>query len=672
MSKVNDKVLPIREIFKVTPKEFLYGFKTNVNVLYEDNVAIYTAYKELVLQRYLYSLFALVPELRIESKYAISNFYTNGMYTSKTINKCLEVMFENIVNQVVKPTGNRDILDSFFKNVFEIINNIYNEYVYEHLEYVSSINIKDFLEIQFDERLIKSLQDVNIERTPEAVNKTYEILDDVFRNKESVKDNPLTKAYISGTANPNQMKQMLGSIGYRTEIDGSIFKYPIASSYTLGMQDIYDISTESRGGAKALFLSHDAIKESEYFARELQLVTMVVEKVVPGDCGSKEYIDWLVRSEERYGKSDLPNLIGSYYLNEETGLEEPITMEHKHLEGKVIKLRNSLKCELEDKRCICSKCFGDLFYSIFPHTNVGHYSTTELMQIITQSILSTKHLTSSATTGELVLDDTSKQFFNVKSKNFISFKANLVNKVRYDYKIIISQQDAFGIKDLTVNTDANKLNPTRVSLIESFILRVTDNVGVITDYPIFIKDGSKRGSFTVPFLKYIIENGTTIDDRDRYIIDVNGWTTTEPIIVMPEIEFNFIDLAKSIKSIFKFMKLDDDRASNEKPEAVLQRLFDAVMSRLNVNIAWLSVIVYAFTVYDSDNDNYDIGRNGSNVKMSRIHNVLSGRSLGSAYAWETVTNFLVSPRSFVYGKASHPLDVMLRPNDVLKDQSILK
>lgn len=665
-TNTDNKAVPIREFFKFTPKQVLDGLKKNVNILFEDNVVVKMTSRELILNRYILDLLTLVPDMPIVSKYNIVNYYTNGIYTSKTFNKCFEVILQDIVHMFVKPAGNRKLLESVYAKMYIVFNDIYNEVVYSINEYSTSINIMDFLEIQFDDELLDAMRKVDAEKTVESVNNTYSILDKIIRTKPELKNNIIARGYISGTFNGNQLKQMLASRGYVTEIDSNIFKYPIASSFVLGLNNLYDISIESRAGAKALFLSNKAVQESEYFARELQLVTMAIEHLVDGDCGNTDYLDWFVRPASMAGKSDIENLVGKYYLNDKNELEV-ITSKHKHLEGKNIKLRTALNCKMEDKRCVCTTCFGELSYGMHKHTNIGHISSTAVTQKLTQSILSTKHLTSSATSNDIILDDTAKVFFNVRNKNMYAFKAGLIGKVKTSYKMIISQTDAFGIKDLNPSVDVYKLNPTRVSHIESIIMVATQNGGKDEYFPIVIKDANKYGSFTYEFLDYILKEGYQLDDNDRYVVNLDNWTTTTPIIFMPQLEYNFLALAKNIKSVFKHMDVIKGERSSDTPESLLQKLFDLVNTKLDVNIALLEIIVYAFSVMSIKDNNYDIGRNSEDTQLMRIKGIITNRSLGAGYAWEEVIRNILSPRSFDgHNAIGHPLDVMIAPNEVIK------
>jgi hypothetical protein len=661
------EAIPVREFMQYTPMQIMSGVKTNKNVLFEDNVVLPLSSREIIINRYAWRVLELVPELAITSNFSVTNYFTNGIYTSKTINKCFEVMLEAIVDAFIRPVNDRSFLPHVYERMYKVFNEIYNELIYDNVNYAVSINIMDFLEIQFDPELIASMQDVYKLKTLDTVNKTYEVLERIIYNKPELKNNIIAKGYISGTFNANQIKQMLASRGYVTEIDSSIFKWPIASSFTLGLSDIYDITIESRSGAKALFLSNRAVQESEYSAREMQLVTMMVEKLVDGDCGNKDYLMWFVRGPEITGKSDIDNLAGKRYLNEETGKEEVITKRHKFLEGKTIKLRTAMNCKLTDKRHICTSCFGDLSYGIHDFTSIGHICSTTLTQQITQNILSTKHITSNATTGDIVLDKTAQEFFNIKNKNGYSFKPGLIGKKGVSYKLIITQYEAYGIKDLNPTIDVYKLNPTRVTRIENIILVTSEN-GKELFHPIVVKDTNKYGALTYEFLEYVLKTGYVLDDFDRYVIDLDGWKTTIPFITLPQVEFNFLAMSKNVKKLFKNMKIYKGDHSSETPESLLQILFDLVNMKLNVNIAMLEVVIYAFSIMSIKDKNYDIGRNSEDTQLMKIEGILSNRSLGGSYGWERVIYTILSPGSFCGRNAvDHPLDVLICPNETILD-----
>jgi len=662
------KKVNVRNLLRHPEVAIRDGLKTNLIIVFEDGVEQFMSSGEIILLRYLIRLNNITPHLPITSNYDITKYYNSGIYIASSINKCFEKILEEVVINIVRPANDRSILEPMYEEMVVIFNLIYNEVIYSKLDYVTSLNIKDFLDIQMHKELLDAMKQVNVEKSLESVKKTYDVLDDIIRNKVDHSKNIIARSYISGTVNPDQVKQMLAARGFLTEIDSSIFKYPVASSYTLGLDNIYELAVESRAGAKALVVSNKAIQETEYFARELQLVVMSIEKLLDGDCGNKDHINYFVRDASRTGKSDLPNLLGKRFLNEITGLEEIITPEHKHLENTTIKLRSVLHCKHTSKNSVCTHCFGELYHGVFAHTNLGHISSTTPTQKMSQGILSTKHLTSSATSSSIVLDETAKRFFSVKGKDGYALRANVLGKSRSKMFITINQKEAFGLKDLANEANVYKLNPARVSIISSFILSIVQDSGKSESFPIIVKTGSRYGNFTYEFLKYVQENGFVLDDSDRYVIDLSDYTSTAPILTLPQVEFNFLALSKEVKSEFKYLKFVKGKYSIETPESLLFKVFDLLNSKLNINIALLEVMVYAFTIMGYTKKDYDIGRNSDDPQLARIYDIIANRSLGGGYAWETVNSILLSPKSYDgNNNIDHLLDVMIRPEQTMHD-----
>jgi len=662
------KAIPVREFMGIDRLEMLRGYRSTNHILFEDNKVCEVKSSEMIMNRYLWELILLIPELPIKSEYNISNYYSNNIFTSKSINKVFEVIFKDMIQNILIPGNNLSFRDQLYERMYQILNLIYNEVVYYNLNFSSSMNILDLLEIQLDPELIKAMQKVSNEETPDSIEESYKILDKIMYSDERIKSSPLARSYISGQINANQAKQVLASRGYVSEMDGSIFKKPLATSFTLGMNSMYDISAESRSAAKALFLADKAIQDSEYFARELQLVCMEVEQVDDCDCGNTEYLEWYVRSGEENvsGKSDLNNLVGKYYKmpkSEECGF---IKSTDTHLIGKTILIRSVLHCKHNNKHKICKACYGELFYSIHEHTNIGHISAATLTQKFTQSILSTKHLTGTATSTTISLDATADKFFIIKDNDGYAFKKGIINK-DVNINLIVSQSNAFGLKDIISGKNMLKFDPARISRIESFILSIEKN-GKTEYYPIVVKDGSKKGSFTYKFLEYIVQVGYTLDARDRYVINLNKWKSNLPILKLPQIEFSYIVLASQVKSMLKSVKTVKGEYSIETRESLLQKIFDTVNSKLEVNIAVIEVIVYAFTVVSLKERDYRLGRFCDNPQMAGIMDVVSNRSLGSGYAYQRVPKQIADPRSFSDQKRSdHLLDTLVKPNETILD-----
>lgn len=212
------KAVPVRELLNFTPTELLNGLTTDLNILFEDNVVKLVPYKEIIIMRYIMDINVLVPDIEIDSKYILSNYYVNGFYTDKSINKVLEHIVTKIIFTKIKPNNDdKTILEEVFRLIWEINNRIYNEVVFSAIEYSGSIAIEDVLEIQMDNKLLDSMKQVALKKDVDSVNNTYRVLEDIIYNKKEIKDNQIVKGYIAGTINANQVKQLLGSRGFVTE-----------------------------------------------------------------------------------------------------------------------------------------------------------------------------------------------------------------------------------------------------------------------------------------------------------------------------------------------------------------------------------------------------------------------------------------------------------------------
>jgi len=579
-------------------------------------------------------------------------------------------LLEYMVEEYIREYGRLNYIRQVYQVMYKTLNEVYNEIVYEKLEHITDIDIRDFLEVQFDARLLLAIASCGERKTVDSVNEAYDVLDVVLRDKMYL-GNRISEGYISGTMNPNQLKQMLAPRGFVTEINSQLFKIPVTSSFVLGMKDLYELIIESRAGAKALYISTIAVEKSEYFAREWQLVTTIVDMLEDGDCGSTEYVNWKVRTaEEAGGKSDLINMVGKWYLDEDTMKLAVIKRKDTFLEGKVIKLRAAHKCKLARRNSICQKCFGELSYGVFGHSNLGHITSTTTSGRITQNMLSTKHLATSAKGGNVKMSDVSKAFFTVKNGINYHFRSNVNLNGRTKHRILINQSEGFGIKDLNRNIDPSKINPGRISKIKSFHLETEDEKGVINLFEIKVKSSNQYGVFTKEFITYLIKYGYTLDAYERIVVDLTDWDKVDPLLYTPEMEFNFLELSKEIKAMFKYMQEPEDM------DAMVQKLFDLANSKLNINIALLEVIIYAFSCMDYKNRDFRMGRNSIAAKTCKIEDNIVNRSLGAAYGWEKVMHIVLNPYSF-YGENAidHPLDSYLDPSATVKayhDGHILK
>lgn len=629
-------VVPVRNLIRHNSEELRNKLKCSITIEYDD-AEVKSKPQEAILMS---MILKIIPNNnQILSKYHITNYYTNNFFTKSSINKCFEVILEDIVRSDNRYI-NRENLKPIYKRMFQINNDIYNTIACKEHRFVTGIHIQDLLDIQMDKRLLKSIDNAKRKPSPNSINKTYEVLEEVIKDN---RDNTISKYYLSGTVNANQIKQLLGSRGYITELNNALFKYPVTSSFTLGMQSLYDLAIESRAGAKALYLSNKAVQDTEYFARELQLITMSLERLVDTDCGSTNYLEWFIKD-----KDDLERLLGKYL---DTG--NPITKDDTHLINNIVKLRTPLTCNLPNPSEICSKCFGELAYTIATHSNIGHFCSTIVTQKLTQSILSTKHLATSATGANFNIKEELKGLITYRNNNLFFNSKIDTKKLNVVMKIV---QDEF--KQLTVLRTIENIKNISVSNLSKLY-----NVNIVInnkEYILTQKETNKYVSLSHSMLFYILDNYSEIDiTKDVLEINLNKYIQelyTEPFMVIPNIEYNFLSLSRSIKSLIR--TIDTEKTT---PEQVLQELYNLVNSKLNVNLAILEVIVTALQC--NTKDNFNISKDVNNKQIVKSTAIIKRRSMSAAYDWEKVIDNVLSPFSYYRkGIQSHPLDSMIIPN----------
>ena len=671
---MKNNTIDVLNIFKIPLSRFK-NLKTDTYIRFEDNVVELAKARHLIVFRYLMD-FVMEFHIPITSDLWIDRHLSNGVITQKTYLKMYSAIYKKVATTHVATSEDMNIIITMFRRMYETMGVVNSELLKDIVAHSVAVEATDILEIQFHDDLLLAIADASRNPSNTTVKYTYEVLHRIM-TAETYSDNVIRLFYLSGVVSLGQLRQLLGSRGYVTEIDSSIFNTPMTNSFALGFKGIYDAAIESRAGAKALYLSGTAIQNSEYMARELQLAIMVVESVVIGSCDNPTYVDYYVRprevnatGEEVY-KGDLTNIVGKYYLTVE-GEEKVVTSSSTELNGTFIRMRVATYCSLPNKKHICSKCLGDISYSIMPSQNLGHITSIHGSAMITQALLSTKHLLATATSAVVNMSAIAKKYFMVKAGEMVMFKANVINKKTKNVYIKIEQREAWGLSTASKVNDILSINVNKVSRLTSMTLVIegkNDNVEV----EIPLKIGSRHAMLSLEAISYIITNGYKTPDENTYLIDINDFDPKKPLLVYDKVEFDFKALTTEFKRLLKtreYKKVNGVMRSEYTPHILVQKLFELVNNKLSVNIAIFEVMVYAFTARDITGRNYDLGRNSKHRDVVGFKEAINYRSIGASYDWDDLKSKVLDPMSFAEeNRVAHPMDVFFKPNEVLANET---
>jgi hypothetical protein len=252
----------------------------------------------------------------------------------------------------------------------------------------TTINIYDLLKLYSENEEFRDLVNLEIpdgefSDIEKNVNKQFKDVMDILREEDTC-----YKPYFRSKTgiNEKQFKEIISSIGLKSDLDGTIIPYIIQANYFRGLSNLIEFYIIAILARKALITSHKKVKDSGYLTRKISMLlidTMLSDDV--DDCETDEYVPVEITDEETASRYDL-----RYFLNDDDELECFNSEYHKELIGKTLQFRSPIKCKCSDGR-VCHTCYGDL-YRVNKNIHIGIEATLELTEQLTQKLLSAKHL----------------------------------------------------------------------------------------------------------------------------------------------------------------------------------------------------------------------------------------------------------------------------------------
>jgi hypothetical protein len=392
----------------------------------------------------------------------------------------------------------------------------------------------------------------------------------------------------------------------------------------------------------------------------------------PGDCGSTHYIDFPVRgkeidpdTKEVIYPGDLQNLVGKWYLDQESGNLKLIKSTSTDLIGKTIKIRDLFGCRHADKHGACATCVGDLSLYFYVSSIAGHQATVTLIKDISQKVLSTKHHDGSATIGGIVVDPQYRPYIRLADNDDSSYCIN--KDLKGTLKLVIRKQDAANLIDIREVDDVKLLNIYRTSHISKIVLQIS-NEDVIDSISMDVSFNRREASLTYYALSMIkSSNNWDVDKRGNYIIDISDWDRDEPILVMPMVQYNMADFGTDVAKLLE--STVSDSAMRDKaidPYELLFQFYELVSVKQPTNIAVLEIIMMGILIESAENNRYHMPKPNTERGVGVMVEIMQNRSMAAAMAFQGHTSLLLNPASFlVTDRPDHPYDALLMPNEVI-------
>lgn len=503
--------------------------------------------------------------------------------------------------------------------------------------------------------------------TPASLKIARKAFQDMWVNTK-FPNNTIQRFLDAGTIGVSQLGKVLHCGGQRRELNGSIIASPILGSFWHGIPTLAELYTESRMAATAAAGTRGPIEEAGAASRRVGTELFNLRGVEPGDCGSKDFILWLVRDVVTTNgvvetPADLPILANMYHFLDD-GTEELITKKSTHLIGKVIKLRSPLTCHHHDPTQICSKCYGKLAMNINPYYILGILTSTATLAILFQLILSQKHDVKDSETNVVSLKAGASQWFKVASSgvDYVWKASRAYEKI----ELVVASTEVIGLASVISSKQAlDALDTSRSARLNNVIIRTHRNSGtVIQDHLIMVSDAGRHGFFTREMLSHISKVGMTSDQK-TYIIPITGFKAGDPMIAVANRTFEIADVSRTAVALLEGSVTDKSKSkATRTPAQLLTMISDSVNARAHIPLPVLAALVYGMMVPSKD----DLGwaRGAENPIVGTAGSTTRFRSFTAHLTLRDQVTGLTRAGSFLDdGKFYNPLDAAFLPNEVV-------
>lgn len=590
----------------------------------------------------------------------------------------LPKLMENVIESIWETYGPKTNLDQISKRGLEASNLAYNAFASRLGEYVTSIDILDFIEVVRHPEIAKILAD--IKPTRNSVEIAYERATAVLKDPNTLIGNPVAEGVKSGGVRVNQVMQCAIMRGWMTEIDGNFFPKLVASSYTTGLCSAYEALVESRSATKSQINTTGPVKDAETLNRIEQLVTgmFVGVETIDGkpidDCGSTRY------REAKITSKTFQDWVGKYYLDEKLGQLRVIKRYDRHLIGQRVKFRSVFDCEVKSSQHCCRTCYGDLYYNIPSTANLGHHAAVTTCKDVSQIIISTKHHDASAVAELMKYTDFELQYVTL-GNNPQHIMLNRRVKELKNLHLKIPVEAATRLSEIMDN-EVDKLSIRRISNVGEFYVTFEGTVGEekVVEIPSAI--GSQKASLSHAFLEYIKKRKFTLSAEGDYLINLSEWDYANPILVLPLKQMSMMDFFKLVSQVLKSSSSDDSSKKRNAergrdkdirlltsfkgdPWSAVLHLHEVVQQKFQINIVHLEILVQAVRSRNhrrsgAETLDWSIPTGSEDGHLVTVNNVFNYRSLAAKLSYQSISSVFDDPAmALVENRLSSPQDAAL-------------
>lgn len=483
----------------------------------------------------------------------------------------------------------------------------------------------------------------------ENVFRDYMLHDHLFEN------NTFELMSKTGDVSTNQGYQKVITRGHVFDVNNQILPNPIEPGYADGIVNLADSLGEKNGASKAQISNGDALEKSEWFHRELHLVTNVVKDIdYHHDCGTTKTIPMLVTSQ-----AILNSLQGKYHVDGDGKLILLTQKElKKHKVGEVLALRSIAYCNHLKSGTPCKTCYGKMKAAIpynaimLKAANPGMFSSSAIAALIGQGLLSTKHFLRNSVTVAFEVAANDADLIHSDGDNIFLNK----DMVRQGTHLVLRSDIVSELSDLKSLESLEDLNEDQLRTFDmvSMVYQIEDPmVGGTTQTQCTVKTSvsTRLARMSKEFIEYVIKTGWEVKDKKSLWIDLSGWEPTSPMFFLPYV-FEDLDVYRaSFKSELSFSKRNKVWMAKEVDEEsfadTLTGLWDLLNKKFKgINIVHTETILSCLLCRDPDNGLYRLPRGDEPRYFRSFSSCIANRGMGSLLIHQGQDEIFENPNSY--------------------------
>jgi hypothetical protein len=529
------------------------------------------------------------------------------------------------------------------KQLFDSIFDYHNFIVLQLGAYSKSISLTDLYAMMEDPQ-VKDIVDPPLKELAGTkgielqIKQRSDMLFKLLKTPNALSVNPLHVFQQLDILNKDQLTQLLVAIGNRTDINDDVISYTIQSSLLKGLQNPLENAIDSLAGKKPIMYNKGSIKRSQYFGRKQHLVVSDLKYLYPYDCGTEHTVQFAINDHNK-----------KFILGKNIVVDNQLmTLTSDNIErfvDTIVSFRSPLACKHNDG--VCKVCAGKLIANQTPELHVGMNSSTQMVQEITQNILSAKHLTKTMSIVYKLPKEVEHCFISVKNQVFI---ANDFMKFLKNGYIGIHEGDIGVISDLTILDDNKVFTTEKYSKIRniSFKIQQQDEEDAIFTFPM-ISDQGSCPYLHLEFLKYMKSRYDTLkwDNGILWIsmknsTKYNNWDPHHPIFSSVIINDNMLAFVKRAETF-----LSKNIATYTTAHECLRDFSNLLYKKSSVNIAHLEMVLKAYTVTSTTDFAIPKNIDPDHISFKTVSFLLKKRSISGELSFESIYNFFTNPATYV-------------------------